>query len=64
MDDPTGTALAALQAKFAKLQAEGGTLKRTLKNGNVRIYDIIAADGWNPSLRLRTTGSATWSRSR
>ena len=45
MQDPAGTDLAALQAKFAKLQAEGGTLKRTLKNGNVRIYDIIAGDG-------------------
>lgn len=46
--DPTGTLLAALQAKFAKLQREGGTLKRTMKNGDVRIYDVVAGDGWNP----------------
>lgn len=49
MIDPTGTLLAALRAKFAKFQREGGTLKRTLKNGDVRIYDIVAGDGWNPN---------------
>lgn len=49
MTDPTGSLLAALQAKLGKLQREGGTLKRTLKNGDVRIYDIVAADGWTPS---------------
>lgn len=49
MVDPTGTLLAALQAKLAKFQREGGTIKRTLKNGDVRIYDIVAADGWTPN---------------
>jgi hypothetical protein len=48
MVDTAGTLLAALQAKFAKLQQEGGTLKRTMKNGDVRIYDIVAGDGWSP----------------
>lgn len=49
MDDATGTQLAALQAKYAKLQRSGGTLKRVLPNGDVRVYDILAADGWSPS---------------
>jgi len=44
------TLLDALQAKFAKLQREGGTLKRTRKDGStIRIYDIVAGDGWEPS---------------
>lgn len=46
--DTTGALLTALQAKFGKLQREGGTLKRTMKNGDVRIYDILAGDGWSP----------------
>lgn len=46
--DLTGALLIALQAKFAKLQREGGTLKRTMKNGDVRFYDILAGDGWSP----------------
>jgi hypothetical protein len=49
MDDSTGALLAALQAKYAKFQRSGGTLKRVLPNGDVRIYDILAADGWSPS---------------
>jgi hypothetical protein len=48
MVDAAGTLRAALQGKFAKLQREGGTLKRTMKNADVRIYDIVAADGWSP----------------
>lgn len=43
------TLLDALAAKFAKLQREGGTLHRTRKDGTVRIYDIVAGDGWEPS---------------
>lgn len=46
--DSTGSLLNALQAKFAKLAREGGTLKRTKKNGEVRIYDILAGDTWAP----------------
>jgi hypothetical protein len=46
--DSTGTLLTALQAKFAKFRREGGTLKRTMKNGDVRIYDIVAGDTWVP----------------
>lgn len=53
MVDAAGTLLAALQGKFGKLQREGGTLKRTMKNGDVRIYDIIAADGWSPVYTLQ-----------
>jgi hypothetical protein len=45
--DTTGALVAALQAKYTKFQREGGTLKRTMTNGDVRIYDIIAGDGWN-----------------
>lgn len=45
--------LDALQAKFAKLQQEGGTLKRTRKDGStIRIYDIVAGDGWDPTLDI------------
>ena len=41
------TLLDALQMKFAKLQREGGTLKRTRKDGStIRIYDIVTGDGW------------------
>jgi hypothetical protein len=46
--DPTGSLLTALQAKFGKFRREGGTLKRTMKNGDVRIYDVVAGDGWVP----------------
>ncbi len=47
--DVAGAALYDLQAKVAKLQREGGTLKRTLKDGTtIRIYDLIAADDWSP----------------
>jgi hypothetical protein len=53
MVDAAGTLLAALQAKFTKLQREGGTLKRTMKNGDVRIYDIIAGDNWSPVYDLK-----------
>src|SRR5215203_1578578 len=38
--DTTGALLAALQAKVAKLQREGGTLKRTDRHGVVKIYDL------------------------
>lgn len=51
--DAAGTLLAALQEKFAKLQLKGGTLKRTTKNAEVRIYDILAADGWSPVLDIK-----------
>jgi hypothetical protein len=53
MVDNGGGPLADLQDKVAKLQREGGTLKRTDKHGNVRIYDLIAADGWNPVYDLK-----------
>lgn len=53
MVDATDALLKALQAKFAKLQAEGGTLKRTMKNGDVRIYDIVAGDAWDPVFDLK-----------
>jgi hypothetical protein len=42
------TLLDALQAKFAKFQREGGTIHRTRKDGTVRIYDVVAGDGWDP----------------
>lgn len=48
------TLLHALQAKIAKFQREGGTLKRTLKDGTtVRIYDIVAGEGWDPVYDLK-----------
>src|SRR5688500_3114552 len=43
------TLLDALAVKLTKLQREGGTLKRTRKDGTVRIYDIVAGDGWDPT---------------
>src|SRR5215207_6173460 len=44
------TLLDALALKFAKLQREGGTLKRTRKDGTtIRIYDIVAGEGWDPT---------------
>lgn len=51
--DADGSLLAALQVKYTKLQREGGTLKRTLKNGDVRIYDVVASDGWDPVYDLK-----------
>jgi hypothetical protein len=46
--DTAGALQADLEAKYAKLQRDGGTLQRTFKNGDVLVYDILAADGWNP----------------
>lgn len=43
-------ALYDLQAKVAKIMREGGTLKRTLRDAStVRIYDLIAAEGYDPA---------------
>lgn len=48
MTDTTGNLLSALQAKVAKIAREGGTLKRTMKNGDVIVFDLLAADAFDP----------------
>jgi hypothetical protein len=42
----------ALRGKVAKLHREGGTLKWSRKDGSVRVFDILASDGWSTSIDL------------
>lgn len=53
MVDTNDALLFAFVQKYAKLQSDGGTLHRTMRDGTtVRIYDVLTVDGLDPSFDL------------
>lgn len=52
MVDATGNLLSALQAKVTKIAREGGTLKRTMPNGDIVVFDLLSAETFDPTFNL------------